>query len=232
MMPFVTLRSVLLILSLVVAAPASALEPQFYFFGSFGAGEPDLGKLENKIKAVAEAANGNGGVGSHQADERDEIFSLGIGLQLHRYFAIELSYLDLGSYELEANGSHSNGQGEVIAYSDAEVEVRGYGLHGVVIVPVTERFSGDLALGIAKLKTEVEGRYTRDYITPLGHLSEQEHYDLTLRDTVASVGVGTHYAFTDMLGLRLNYRYYGGLGNIYEADESIDVLSIGLTFHL
>jgi hypothetical protein len=148
-----------LVISAATATPSAAFDLRPYVFGTAGVAEPDLGNLEDNAEAIVSTANGTGGTGPIDTDDLDAIANLGLGLQLHRYFAAELSYYHLGSYDIEANGSYLNGNGNMTARGNAQAKVRGWGLQGVIMAPITTKLSGNLSLGFAELETEVESMF-------------------------------------------------------------------------
>ncbi len=231
-MPIKPFAAAIAAVSWIMAAPtAMALELKPYVFASMGGAEPDLGELEGRYDGMATQANDNGGTASIESDERDVAGSLGLGLQLHRYFALELSYYHLGSYEMKANGYYSNGAGSMNAQGSAEVNVRGWGLQGVIIAPLTRRLSGTLSLGAARLKTDVEADYSSRYESAFLSESDGEHYEESFDDTVGNFGVGARYAFNEAFSMRLDYNYLGGVGSQSDTEESINLLSAGLVYY-
>lgn len=221
----------LLLLCGFLSAPAIAADLRPYLFASAGIAQADLGELEDRFDVIIDQASDNGGTSSMATDDRDTVATLGLGLRLHRHFAIELGYYLLGNYDIEAQGRYTNGIGRLTRQGTAQVDVRGWGAQGVILAPLTERFSATLSLGLAELETEISGRYRYHQASPLGQISREEEFDTTLRNTVANLGVGARYAIGDALSLRLDYRYLGGIGGQYEAQENIHSLSAGLIYH-
>lgn len=218
--------------SLFVSTSAVALEFKPYLFGSAGYANSHLGMLEEKHEAMVEKSRQNGGSAMLNVD--DDAFSavVGIGAQLHRYFALELSYYDLGSHDIKANGSYSEGLAQASANGTAEVDVTGWGLQGVIIAPFTDNFSGTLSLGVAGIKTKVEGVYSRRINSPLGTEISSERYEENSREIVGNFGAGARYAINESIALRLTYNYLGGVGRYETAGESrISMVNAGMAYH-
>lgn len=111
------------------------------------------------------------------------------GYQFMRFFAVELEYIDGGTVE---DGG-------------LEIDVSGFNLSAMGILPVGERFSLFAKLGMIAWDADAPG------------IGSDSGEDL-------SWGIGGGYAFTDQFGMRLEYQGF----EIEDADG--DMISLGASW--
>lgn len=211
---------------------ASELKP--YIFGNIGMASPDFGEVEDAYAGMASQVRDFGGSASYSVDEREFAFTLGAGLQVHRNFALELGYYDLGDYDADFTGRFDDGL-FVDEFSIRDrAKFRGFGLQGVALIPVTENFSGTLSAGLSRIKTTVEGTDTfRVLDSNSGDVlfSDSESFSESSTDTVRTFGVGARYAIMPELELRADYMYFSKVGDRNTTGETnIDMLTVGLAY--
>lgn len=148
------------------------------------------------------------------ADERDTGYKLFGGYQFNQYFAIEGGHFDLGGFDFTATTQPAG-------TLNGAIEIKGYNLDLVGIIPFTERFSmfGRLGAQYAKAKDQFQGTGSVNIINPNPKES----------DTNFKIGLGLQYAMTKALDIRLEserYRIDDAVGNTGD----IDMLSLGLVY--
>jgi len=147
-------------------------------------------------------------------DDRDRGFKIFGGYQLHRNFAIEGGYFDLGKFGYSAMTVPPG-------TLDGEIKVRGINLDLVGILPITEQFSAFARAGVNhhKSKDTFAGTGLVNVLDP----SPRE------RDTNYKFGFGIQYDFTEALGLRAEAERYR-INDAVENNGDIDLYSVGLVY--
>ncbi len=148
------------------------------------------------------------------ADENDNGFKVYGGYQFNRYFAIEGGYFDLGEHSYMATTTPTGSL-------SGTIEVNGFNLDIVGIVPFSERFSLFGLIGANHANADDTFAASGLVHIPYANASE--------RGTKVKFGVGARWAFSHNVALRIEaerYRLADGVGN----DGDIDLYSIGLAF--
>lgn len=150
-----------------------------------GVGQSRLNMDSRQVRALT--ANGQT-VTSYSADERDVGYKLFAGKQLNKYFALELSYFDLGEFNYRAT---TTGNG-VLA---SQTEYRGGSLDLVGQLPLTQRLSllGRAGLHYTKASTSFTGNRLNALGNPNPPNEGRRH---------PKVGLGVEYKLTEALALR------------------------------
>jgi OOP family OmpA-OmpF porin len=141
-------------------------------------------------------------------------FKLLGGKKFNKNFAVEASYFNLGEFGFTA---HTSPPGTL----NGKIKLQGFGVDGLGILPLTERFSafGRLGLQYAKAK---------DTFTGTGAVTVTDPNPS--KGTVGyKAGLGVQYDFTPSLGLRgewENYRVNDAVGN----KGNINTFMVGLVY--
>lgn len=172
---------------LTLAVPAQAADNGWYL--GLGAGASNSLLDYDKTK---QALSDGGFAYSHSDDDQDAAFRAFAGYRLHRNFALEGGYFDLGEFSHRAI---TVPQGQL----DTTVRVRGLNLDLVGFLPMTEKLSllGRVGAHYAKAKTHMMGT---------GAVATDMHdhkYSWNPK-----VGAGLQYDFTPMLAARAEWDHY------------------------
>ena len=129
----------------LLAAPAHA---QLYAGGAIGQSKASL---DSGIRTAELLGLGFDDAGTH-ADERDTAYRAFVGYRLHRYFAAEIGYTDLGSFTLTSNVAPSGQLNSRTRISGAELSILG-------LLPIGERFTAFARAGVldAHVRTSYGG---------------------------------------------------------------------------
>ena len=157
-----------------------------------------------------------GGLGTSSISDRDRStgFKLYGGYQLHRNFALEGGYFDLGKFGYTANTIPTG-------TLDGNIKLKGFNLDAVGILPITDQFSalGRVGLNYAKASDSFTGTGAVNVTNPNPSKSGTNY----------KLGVGLQYAFTEALGMRAEverYRVNDAVGN----KGHVDLFSVGLVY--
>ena len=182
-------------------------EVGFYAGASFGATRADAGDsardLRNDLVAI--------GFSSAQAsiDESSTGYKIFAGYQLNRNFALEGYYAHLGEYDLSASTT-----GPVVNAS-GEVEVKGFGIDAVAILPFNSALSGLARIGLFRWDADMNIRAVGPGGTATGSDSDD--------GTDLKLGIGIEWKLGPQLRLRGELEYY-------TFDDAITMLSVGLLY--
>ena len=153
-------------------------------------------------------------VTSNSEDKHDTGYKLFGGYQLHRNFAIEGGYFDLGKVNYGVTtfpaGSFAG-----------ETKVRGLNLDLVGILPIGDRFSVFGRVGAAYAQSR--SSFARTGNIALGN------FDSRNNDTNVKVGLGAEYAFTPALSVRGEIERYR-VSDPVRNKGYIDMASVGLVY--
>lgn len=157
-----------------------------------------------------------GGLGTSSISDRDRStgFKLYGGYQLHRNFAFEGGYFDLGKFGYTANTIPTG-------TLDGNIRLKGFNLDAVGLLPFNDRFSalGRVGLNYAKASDSFTGTGAVNVTNPNPSKSGTNY----------KLGVGLQYAFTEALGMRAEverYRVNDAVGN----KGHVDLFSVGLVY--
>ena len=148
------------------------------------------------------------------SDERDRGYSLFVGKQLNRYFALEAGYFDLGKFNVAATTS-GNGTFR------GEAGFRGANLDLVAQYPLTERFSllGRAGVQYTRTNTHFEGNRLAAVTNP----------NPTEKKAGAKFGVGLEYKLSEALAVRgevTRFRIDDAVGN----RGDVDLIAVGMVY--
>ncbi|MBB3142636.1 outer membrane protein [Halomonas organivorans] len=203
-----------------------------YVFVDGGIADPDLNGIEAHYERMKDEASNAGGNGKIDTDDTSGAFAIGVGIQPYRHFAMEVGYYDFGSYDIEGAGQYLRGERQMSASGDTRTTIDGWGAQGIFIMPLSERFTVQLGAGAAWLDTRIEGQYTQSATTRAGTQTRQNDIDKTMHDTVALLGLGARYRITSSVQLRVDYRYFGGVGQYTDEHGSeVQLVTAGVSYH-
>ena len=153
---------------------------------------------------------------SIQDDDQDAGFRLFGGNKLHRNFAVEAGYFNLGEFGFTANTTPAG-------TLTGTIKLQGVNVDAVGILPLTEKFSalGRVGLTYTEAKDTFRGTGAVTVANPNPNESEGNY----------KVGLGVQYDFSRALGLRgewERYRVNDAVGN--KGDVDLLLLSLVYTF--
>lgn len=138
------------------------------------------------------AGVGDFGIDLGPVDGSDTGFKLFGGYLFNKNFGVELEYLDGGTADFGPVG----------------IDVSGFNLSGIGILPVGEKFNLFAKLGMLFWDASLSGKGGGD--------DSGEDF---------SWGIGAGYSFTDQFGMRLEYQ-----GFEIEDTDTVDLLSVGASW--
>lgn len=136
-------------------------------------------------------------------DDKSTAWSVFIGAQIHRNFAIEVGYREFGEMAVTVPGSVTS------------IDAKAFELMGVGILPIGDRLAlyGKLGAYFGETDNEVS--------TPLGVTpGKDSNINLTY-------GVGAEWEFIKQLRLRVEYQRYQEMSG---SDVHLDAASVGLVY--
>lgn len=193
----------------LIAAPAFAEEPGF-FYGGVSAGKARSTVDEGSVAAGALAGAAVTGISS---DERDTSYKLFGGYQFNRYIGMEGGYFDLGKTRFSSTapgGAFNN-----------ETSVKGFNLDLVGTLPLTERFSllGRVGAAYGRTRADFSGAGAAAMANP----SPSE------KKTHAKVGLGVQYEVNRSFWVRGEVERYR-VSNAVGGRHNANVYTVGLVF--
>ena len=147
-------------------------------------------------------------------DRRDTGYKAFIGFPIHPNWAVEAGYFDLGRFGFSANTTPAGSL-------TGSARIKGLNLDLVGTLPITDRWSllGRVGAAYAQTQDTFSGTGAVSVIDP----------SPSKRETNYKFGLGTQYAFTPALTLRLEgerYRVNDAVGS----RGNVDLISLGLVY--
>jgi OOP family OmpA-OmpF porin len=204
-------------IAILAALATSATLPahaQFYAGGSVGRSDISLDgdkRSDQFLDLGFESA-------TTKIDDKDTAYRIFGGYQLHRYFAVEAAYVDLGRVSFDTTVVP---QGTL----DGRTRIKGFELSAVGMLPLNDDFSLFARVGAfsADTKTSYVSSGSVELVTGAERQKE--------RSTKLSYGAGATYKLTEHLDLRGEYARYTKLGNERTGGETdANVVSIGVSY--
>jgi OmpA-OmpF porin, OOP family len=152
------------------------------------------------------------------SDKRDVGFRLFGGYQLHKNFALEAAYVDLGKFSFRGDVTPAGTLNGATKISGAELSALG-------ILPINERISVFARLGAfsAETKTAYSGNGSVEIIN--GAETQKK------RSTNLSYGVGATVNINKRIALRSEWARYTKLGNTLTGGQAdANLYSIGVVY--
>ncbi|WP_426109997.1 OmpA family protein [Massilia sp. PWRC2] len=157
-----------------------------------------------------------GPINSFSEDKKDIGAKLFVGKNFNRYFAMELSYVDLGKFEYKAGTSN----GRTL---NRNVQFRGGALDLIGTIPMSERFSvyGRVGGSYGQVRDEYSGN-----VGP-GVTSQNGRY----KSGNVKAGVGLEYKFSEALAVRGEIERYR-IKDALEHRGDVNFASVSLVYKL
>ena len=143
---------------------------------------------------------------STRADDKDTMYRLHAGYRVHRNFAVELGFVDLGKYESHSTVSPPG-------FLDTSVKSHGIDLSAVGLLPLGERFTLFARAGAFASRTRASFSSGGSVRLIDGQQNQ------TKRSTHLVYGAGGTYDFTPNLGVRVEWARYDKLGDDFTGGE-------------
>jgi OOP family OmpA-OmpF porin len=154
-------------------------------------------------------------------NDTDTGWKIFAGLQFNRNFALEMSYQDLGSFKLTANGVVTC---VPIALKET-LSASGFGLDGVISIPLSKEFALLARLGFFAWSLDAKATATN------GNNGNTATANDKPTGTSLSFGIGARYNFSEHFGLRVEYQRFTDIGDQNSTGQSdVDLLSASLIY--
>jgi hypothetical protein len=185
-------RSALIIMAAMVAAPAYAQDsPTTKWYASADLGAAKMG-ISDFVYGQSVAPR----------DQKSGAFRVRAGYQFIRFFALEASYVNLGSYSTRVDMDCSSApQVQCIPDFRSDVDLQALGLFGVGMLPIGDRLSVRATVGFSD-------REKRTHQVP----DSGAAYSRSSSTLMASFGVGAGLAVTQRLEVYAEWNKYDGEG--------------------
>jgi len=184
------LRPILSALAALLAVPAFAQDaPRTKWYASADLGTAKMGVSEFTFgRPVA------------PQDRKSGAFRIRGGYQFVRFFALEASYADLGSYSMRADMDCSAApQVQCIPDFRTDIDLQALGLFGVGMVPIGDRLTFRATVGVS-------ARQKRTHQVPDG----APDYTRTSTILLPGFGLGAGFAVTKKLDVYAEWNKYAG----------------------
>ena len=186
----------------------------------------DTGWYAGANAGVTNAKQTNGGLNGAFAnqgvtadtslDKRDNIYSLDLGYQFHKNFAVEGGYVDLGKYNFNSNIS-----APAADTASGNYRVKGWTASAVGILPLQNGFSAYGKLGAIFADT----KFNASSDTGATAIS-----DSSKSSTRPLYGLGLSYDFSKQVVGKAEWTRYDGLGNSNTGKSDIDTYTVGVAY--
>jgi OmpA-OmpF porin, OOP family len=224
MNPSMRSKTLLLCLGFVWAASAQAAEPGWYFVGFGGessAAGVSLTEMDDNFVAVGESVGLEVLDLNSTFDDSDTGFGLTGGYQVNDHFALEFSYVDLGSVDYQATATLANQVETFDAIVGLETSASGPVLSALGILPIGERFSLFGRVGFSLLNADGSVRITIEGSSDRATQSSQKS------DPV--YGVGAEFALSKYFAIRVAWDRYMDVGtDDVTGDIDADLINLGV----
>ena len=183
-----------------------------YLSADVGASFVDLSDAESDLEALAAEQESQGRDTSKSIDDRDVGFFIGVGVRLTPYVSVEMNYYDFGEFDAELTVT----DGDTSVTRTDELEFSGFGPRIIGHLPVADRWTIDLAAGVARISTErnidrFDGTSSREKST----------------DTVLNVGFGGQYHVTDNWAVRGMFTHFNNVGDSSTGRDDVQIVTLG-----
>jgi len=195
-------------------------------FSMQGAHAQDTGWYAGANAGVTNAKQTGGGIDGAYAnqgvtagsslDKTDNIYSLNLGYQFHKNFALEGGYVDLGKYNFNSNIS-----APATDTASGDYRVKGWTTTAVGILPLQNGFSayGKLGAVFADTKFNVASNTGATTLNSTSKSSTRPLY-----------GLGVSYDFSKQVVGKAEWTRYDGLGNDLTGKADIDTYTVGVAY--
>jgi OOP family OmpA-OmpF porin len=152
-------------------------------------------------------------------DETDTGFKLYGGYRIHRNFALEGGWVDLGSFKATRNVT-----APAVGSLSAEIESSGPYIDALGILPL-QQFNLFAKLGAMYATTKTTLSRTGAVVFVPGANTTPEESEVEFK-----FGLGASYSFTRNLAIRAEYERFFDVGSDETGEGNVDLISIGITF--
>jgi OOP family OmpA-OmpF porin len=152
-------------------------------------------------------------------DETDTGFKIYAGYRMHRNFALEGGWADLGSFKATRNVT-----APAVGSLSAEIESSGPYIDALGILPL-QQFNLFAKLGAIYATTKTTLSRTGAVVFVPGANTTPEDSEVEFK-----FGLGASYWFTRNLAIRAEYERFFDVGSDETGEGDIDLISIGITF--
>ncbi|MDE2599279.1 MAG: outer membrane beta-barrel protein [Rhodocyclaceae bacterium] len=184
--------------------------------GWYAGAKAGVTKARQTDGGINSAFAGQGMTADTSLDQRDNIYSLNLGYQFHKNFALEGGYVDLGKYNF-----HSNISAPTADTASGDYRVKGWTASAVGILPLNNGFSAYGKLGAVFADTKFNAASDIG-ATAIGGTSKSSTRPL--------YGLGVSYDFTKQVVGKAEWTRYDGLGNGSTGKSDIDTYTVGVAY--
>jgi OOP family OmpA-OmpF porin len=207
------LRTLPLAFSLASTAALAQQADQRGWYAGLSVGQSKV-KFDESFPAV-------GGVtaSSVSKDETDTAYKLYAGYRLHRNFAVEGGWTDLGEWTATRNIT-----APAVGSLRVNIEASGWHVDALGIFPLQNNFAFFGKLG--GIYTTTKSNRSATGAVVLGGSPNREKSEFNLK-----WGIGASYAFIRSLAARLEFEQVHKIGDSSTGEGDVQMFSIGLTYH-
>jgi opacity protein-like surface antigen len=189
-----------------LAGKAEAAMPGLYYAGfymdstlAYSTVDAKLSGFDAKMQSVwAEVGATTVSWTSEITDDTDLGYGFALGYQLSEYFAVEATYVDMGTVAYESSGVVEDGFGQYTSRTLMSAKTKGPLLAGIAIWPMGDHWALDGRAGVLFGKAKLRSALTVDGVY-LGQLSQSDNKNAIM------VGAGINWAMSPGTAIRLGY---------------------------
>lgn len=148
---------------------------------------------------------------SSNLDRRDDTYSLNLGYQFNRNFAVEGGYVDLGKYKFNSDVAGGSASGDYRS--------KGWTASAIGILPLDKAFSAYGKVGAVFADTSFNANSSAAGIDDSSKSSTRPLY-----------GLGLSYDFSKNVVGKAEWTRYDGLGNSDTGKADIDTYTVGVAY--
>ncbi len=148
------------------------------------------------------------------------------GNQFMDNLAVEVGYVDLGTFTTKVNGNQAGAPPGTTVTSNTDFKAKGYNLALVGILPVTKELSVIGRVGIFRWTAKVSGTASSGGVTVSNDAKATK-----AGNNPNNIGIGVNYNLTKSIGLRAEWERFTDVGEKDNTDiTNVDMLSLGLVY--
>lgn len=203
-----------------LAATVSAADSGFYLTADVGYADTDFSTSQADFESLLASAFGQSS--ESDFDESDSTYNLGAGYSFNKYFAAEVTYMDLG----KSNYKGFIAAADVAGGADAElgfgIETTGYAMTALASYPITERFSVYAKGGVFFSETETT------FSASFGGSGGSEKDERSDEDFL--LGIGVEYQINTSWSLSTQYMRVFDDASEETGRNQLDRMTLGLKY--
>ncbi len=203
------------------SAPAMAANAGLYFDVELGLSTfHDINKNDFDAALTSQGAS----IQDSSFDDQGSPWSAAVGYRVSRYFAADLSYIDLGAAKYRANVT----SGGIPLLYKASLSAGGPAVAAMGILPLGTRFELRGRAGILFTQGVIK-EYATDSLSSLSTASDAKSHDLF-------IGIGAAFKVTDTFAVHVGAQRFNKVGDKNTMEDldlqevNVDVFSLGVTF--